>query len=229
MPDDPELEAAWAQVLDSMSAHARAGETKKRRTREKLIQAADHVMREQGMSATVEAIAEEAGVSVPTFYNFYRSRNDLCSSAFDVLVLDQAQLADQRGFKATADLFVQLCQERPALVRAGVFNALTEHQEDSESYGGHIPGPPQPRSYPHLDQFISTDGLDGRLAYLLIDDDIASQAVPTEDDTRRLARIATALMMAASQLLIAVASVGQEDTAMLEDIVRMACWLEPRR
>lgn len=66
---------------DRIGPFRRAAQTKKRRTRESLFQAALAVMRDRGMDAKVEEIAKTAGVSVPTFYNFYKSRNLLCLDA----------------------------------------------------------------------------------------------------------------------------------------------------
>jgi AcrR family transcriptional regulator len=206
----------------SAEARAQAGETKKRRTREKLIHAADYVMRGVGMAATVEAIAEEAGVSVPTFYNFYRSRNDLCQEAVGVLVLDQVERADRRSFIATAELFAQLCAERPSLVRAAIFSGITEREDmdDTTSYGGKIPSPPKLHSYPYLEQHLDLEDAPGWLAYLLVDDDIAAAAHPRDDDPMHVERIAKVLKVVATDLFFMAALDYYEDAHLLEDIVR---------
>lgn len=211
-----------------LSRQARAGETKKRRTREKLIQAADYVMREVGMSATVEEIAEEAGVSTATFYSFYRSRNDLCETAFMVLVLDQVQLADLCDFKATANLFLRLCEQRPALVQAAVHSSLTEDDDDIPDYGGHIPAPPRLHHYPYLEEHWTMADEGAPLAWLLVDDVIEGQGYPREDDPKNVERIAKVLSMVATELLLSAAHGKAVDAALLEDIVRLACWPVPR-
>ena len=72
---------------EEKSRQARAAETKRRRNRAKLIQAADDVMREEGLTATVEGIAKAAGLSTATFYTFYTSRNALCIDAFTEAVV----------------------------------------------------------------------------------------------------------------------------------------------
>jgi AcrR family transcriptional regulator len=71
----------------SAEDRARAAETKRRRTRDRLIHAADRVFEDNGLNATIEAIAEEARISVATFYNYYTSRNALCMHAFTELVV----------------------------------------------------------------------------------------------------------------------------------------------
>lgn len=202
---DPAVEAAWREVFEAMDPHSRAGETKKRRTREKLIHACDYVMREQGMSAKVEAIAEEAGVSVPTFYNFYSSRNRLCLDALKEVVFKQLRLADRRDFRVTADLVIQLCDERAALVQAAFIWMLSEEDQSTSHY---------------------YDGdLTGQLAHLLADEDM--QTIHGEGDVT-VARLGVALNMAATVLLIGIAKGAEVDTALLEDIVRLASGLEPR-
>lgn len=116
------------QVRDEMSRQARAAETKKRRTRERLIHAADHVMHEDGQSATVEAIAEEAGLSTATFYAFYSSRNALCVDAFKELVLNIMQQTYQRPSDPSDRVIVllRLVENREELLRAALIGRLED-------------------------------------------------------------------------------------------------------
>lgn len=71
----------------SAEDRARAAETKRRRTRERLIHAADRVLERDGLNATVEAICTEAGVSAATFYGSFGTREYLCMTAFTELVI----------------------------------------------------------------------------------------------------------------------------------------------
>lgn len=55
----------------------RAGETKRRRTRARLIAAASEVIREDGVAVRMERVAERAGVSLATLYNFFPGRGEM--------------------------------------------------------------------------------------------------------------------------------------------------------
>jgi AcrR family transcriptional regulator len=116
--------AEW--VEGQKSARVRAGETKKRRTRAKLIQAADAVMAERGSLATVEEIAEDAGVSTPTFYTFYKSRNALCVDAFLELVVGPLEELHtlSRSLLETLEALQKLCAKRSDLLRAALIGRL---------------------------------------------------------------------------------------------------------
>lgn len=122
-------------VLDP---RARSAETKKKRTRAKLIQAVDLVMRDEGLNATVEEIAEEAGVSPPTFYNYYKSLNLLCVDAFEELVLlpiermpMSASVASERRLYDTAQLILAACHDRRDLVRAAMIGRLESYDYEA--------------------------------------------------------------------------------------------------
>lgn len=117
---------------EALTRQMRAAETKKRRTREKLIQAADHVMREEGFAATVEAIAEDAGISTATYYTFYRSRNLLCLDAFIEIVvvpLEELGVADH-PFTESVEALLKQCEDRSALVRAALVGRFEEVPND---------------------------------------------------------------------------------------------------
>ena len=121
-----------ATLDESESRQMRAAETKKRRTREKLIHAADAVLRDDGLSATVEAIAEEAGVSTATFYSFYPSRNALCADVFYALVgrvLEQTNTHD-RPFSERVTTLANLTEGRQSLTRAALMGRLDELHRD---------------------------------------------------------------------------------------------------
>lgn len=124
MPDE--------ETQQELSRQARAAETKKRRTRERLIQAAAHVLREEGQSATVDAIAQEAGVSTATFYSFYPSRNALCVDAFTELVVYVFQNSYVPAIDASRriDVLLRLVQGKEELLRAALIGRLERQGAD---------------------------------------------------------------------------------------------------
>jgi AcrR family transcriptional regulator len=230
---------------EDMGPRARAAETKKRRTREKLIHAADRVMREDGLDATVEAIALDAQVSVPNFYNYYTSRNELCVEAFEVLVLDQLELADINNFAATCRMLMRLCKDRGSLTRAAVVGIMEVEDgktasDKSEPEDDAAAEPDSPVRHPNLWIHINpgTDLL-SRLAYLFVDDELERQTIrqtgtTQEVDTIAAERITVALVTLAWVFLSLVApddppdGADEDDVLLhLRNIVRMAAGLPP--
>ena len=62
-------------------------ERKKQQTRERLIAAAFRLLRERGYEgATVELIADEAEVSVTTFFRYFESKDDVFLSSFSAII-----------------------------------------------------------------------------------------------------------------------------------------------
>ena len=84
-----------AASSDPSTAHARAAQTKKARTRTALIGAAEALFAERGWSrARLEDIAQAAGVSVPTAYNhFPGGKQELIGSAYAPLLAPLMQEA----------------------------------------------------------------------------------------------------------------------------------------
>lgn len=111
---------------EEQSRQVRAAATKRRRNRMKLIHAADQVMNEEGMSATVESIAKAAGLSTATFYTFYPSRNALCVDAFTELVIDVLDdtLTDSNTVLDRVTSIGKLSLQRRALLRAALIERL---------------------------------------------------------------------------------------------------------
>jgi len=113
-------------TFEQPSRQARAAETKKHRTREKLIHAADDALRDKGWSATVEDICDKAGISSATFYSYYTSRYVLCLDAvLELIVLP----LENRGVRAlpfdqSRDAFLKQCAGRKDLVRAALIGRL---------------------------------------------------------------------------------------------------------
>lgn len=197
---------AWA-VPEDTGWRAKAGETKKRRTYERLIRAADTVMRREGMVATVESIARGAGLSVPTFYNFFVSRNHLCAEAYRHLVLQEMyKTFGQQNFVEQMRTYAQLTTDRTDLVRASQIFLL-------EAPALHIPTAMRDRSWLDLPQIpqlylrieVPTMGPEGfgfssALGYLLADAHLEARATPTEKDPQANVRVALMLNMVARTL-----------------------------
>lgn len=73
----------WSGYVPSMSGRPSQSE-RRAQTRECLIQAATHVVAEQGYhSATVDQIAERAGFSIGALYSNFASKDELLFAVFD--------------------------------------------------------------------------------------------------------------------------------------------------
>lgn len=193
----------------SQEARERAAETKKTRTRLKLIHAADQEMNEKGMGTTVENIVEEAGVSVATFYSFYTSRNALCVDAFTELVVNvlAQTITPGQAVLDRATAIWNLCAQRSYLLRASLMERL-EHPTQYSVY--------EQTGYPHLGlefDLFALGNLPGvvRVELQEVHDFVDSIAFllwqPLPPDTTPVgARLDTALHMAALEILDAAAS-----------------------
>jgi len=69
----------------------RAAQTKRMRSAETLRSAADKVIRQNGLAARAEDIAEMAGVSLATYYNNYSSRADMFIDLADHFIFEPAR------------------------------------------------------------------------------------------------------------------------------------------
>lgn len=75
---------------------------KARRTRDSLLEAASEAFSENGYQSTsVGEIAERAGVSLGTFYQYFRDRKDVLATIVNIAVLDYLE-GDRRGWDPTA-------------------------------------------------------------------------------------------------------------------------------
>lgn len=108
------------------SRQQRAAETKRRRTRERLITAAAQALSEEGWDATVEDISGRAGISTATFYTFYGSRYLVCMDAFTELVIVPAENAgmQMKPFSETASHITLTAQPHALLLRAAMVGRL---------------------------------------------------------------------------------------------------------
>lgn len=108
---------------DALTPQQIGGATKRARNREKLINAAAYVMKEdeRGIAASVNDICVDAGVSSATFYTFYKSRNELCADAVGELITRPMIGNRYRNTAAAAiDEFYRLAKGRQNLLAAAL-------------------------------------------------------------------------------------------------------------
>lgn len=130
----------------SDTPRARAARTKRARTRTGLLDAARTKFIDGGWAGTrIEDVASQAGVSVPTAYQHFRSKHTLVAYAYAPLmgaVLDAAQRRSASGLSTAEeleahlrDLVAMTCENEP-LTRVLV--------EAAQEYTSKVAGPPQP-------------------------------------------------------------------------------------
>jgi AcrR family transcriptional regulator len=71
------------------------------RNRSRLVEAAARAFREQGLGASVNAIARDAGVNVATLYRHFPAKEDLLAAVFDA-ILEPLAIARDRALEAGA-------------------------------------------------------------------------------------------------------------------------------
>lgn len=124
------------EEVAELTARQRSAETKKRWTRERMVQAAARVIAEDGLSFKPEDVAEEAGVSVATYYNVFKSRNDVFRNVFwDTVALplrDSVHQASPNPRLATLALNLWLnAFETKSIGKAALFRGmLIDYFED---------------------------------------------------------------------------------------------------
>lgn len=212
LANDPDMQR-W---LGEPTRQQQAAETKKRRTRLKLVQACDELMQEDmGWFTTVEAICEKAGVSTATFYSVYNSRNDVCREAFEYLV-DQLEEAGLQGsFAERAQAIADVCAERSNLVRG----ALSARLGQERSAPGRTPDP--------VGVIVTVDGQKSiELSYAgNFVDQVARLLVEPAllDDVQNEAQFMVALRMTALYLLDSIATYQDADYGLLERVFLRGC------
>jgi AcrR family transcriptional regulator len=104
------------------------------RNRARLINAASGAFREQGLGASVNAIASAAGVDVATLYRHFRTKDDLLAAAMDALfeplVAAGEEALTQAGPRETLKTFVYAAVRIDAN-NNGVFGALASQPSGS--------------------------------------------------------------------------------------------------
>ena len=86
---------------------------------ERLVQAAREVLAQQGLSATLEDIAREAGVGIGTVYRNFASKREIVNMLYDAII--ESALADVR---AALDI------DDPWLALVTFFEVTASHQAD---------------------------------------------------------------------------------------------------
>jgi AcrR family transcriptional regulator len=95
---------------------------KRNQTHHAIIRAAERVFKERGYgAATMQAVADEAGVSLPTVYLYFRSKPDLVRSLAD-LVTSSAALSVEH-------VLAESDPSRQLEIGAGLLRALHERSE----------------------------------------------------------------------------------------------------
>jgi AcrR family transcriptional regulator len=94
------------------------------RNRARLLEAAARAFREQGLDASVNAIARDAGVNVATLYRHFPAKDDLLRAVLDA-ILEPLATARDRALAAEHDALgtflreaVRLQREQPGLIQA---------------------------------------------------------------------------------------------------------------
>src|SRR4029077_2265329 len=106
----------------SRSYSSPARQEKRNRTQLAILEAAEAVFKARGYSAaTMQGVADSAGVSLPTVYLYFRSKPDLVRSLAD-LVTSSADLSVEHVL-AEAD------PKRQLEIGAGILRALNERSE----------------------------------------------------------------------------------------------------
>lgn len=82
-------------MSDDLSPRQRAAETKRRRTRVALLDAATAVFSEQGWQARMEDVAQRAGIGAATAYNHFPSKVGLMMQTFDYVMQPYADKATE--------------------------------------------------------------------------------------------------------------------------------------
>jgi AcrR family transcriptional regulator len=106
---------------------ARAAQTRKRQTRERLLAAAERLFRERGYHATpVEEIAEQAGVGLGSLYNHFKGKGTLAATLWQPLCERLSAQVDAALAAEPLDVRAALRDHLAALATAMVDNrALT--------------------------------------------------------------------------------------------------------
>lgn len=125
---------------------ARAARTKRDRTQAALLQAADRWFGTRGWSRTrVEDIAGDAGVSVATAYNHFRTKHVLIGHVFRPLVASLRTQAEQ-DVDAARPVVPALTDQIGALVRIAARNRVLSGAffAACQEYADHVHAPPRP-------------------------------------------------------------------------------------
>ena len=177
------LGMCYSSGVDSSSeARSRAAETKRRRSRAAILQAATRLFEEQGwLPTTVEAIARDAGVGTATVYNHFSNKNLIAGFAFLPVVEDL--LEDTRWSDDAVppgDALHEFIEEfaTRARTRAPLTIALLEAVNDSAARSGADITPEDPRYWLPIPGVLTTIISRGQMSGAFLDYPPAVEAGP---------------------------------------------------
>ncbi len=128
--------ATTQQAIDEAAETAKPMRADARRNRERLLDAARQVFAEQGSSASMEAIAKQAGVGVGTLYRHFPNRFDVVEAVYqdDVDELEDsarravAELEPWPAVEAFFDAFLSYARRKGAMM-SELQQAFEKHPE----------------------------------------------------------------------------------------------------
>ncbi len=128
--------ATTQQAIDEAAETGKPIRADARRNRERLLDAARQVFAEQGSSASMEAIAKQAGVGVGTLYRHFPKRFDVVEAVYqdDVDELEEsarravAELEPWPAVEAFFDAFLSYARRKGAMI-SELQQAFEKHPE----------------------------------------------------------------------------------------------------
>jgi len=134
-------------MSETIGHRQRAAETKRRRTRAALLDAAEEVIAERGWHGTrMEDIAERSGVSLATAYTYFKNKRTIIGHIYhpyfvelsDKLNIDLARLPAVQALKRLVYYLSDLARQKSALTIAMLMAAREETVRDES------PAPDEP-------------------------------------------------------------------------------------
>lgn len=127
--------ATTQQAIDEAAETRKPMRADARRNRERLLEAARQVFAEQGSSASMEAIAKQAGVGVGTLYRHFPNRFDIVEAVYqdDVDELEDsarraAEMEPWHAVEAFFDAFLSYARRKGAMI-SELQQAFEKHPE----------------------------------------------------------------------------------------------------
>jgi AcrR family transcriptional regulator len=137
-------------VSEALDHHQRAAETKRIRSRTRLLEAAEELFEREGWYATrVEDVAKQAGVSLATANNYFKSKRSLVGHIYrpyfltlqDQLTVDLENMPALQALERLIFALSRLMQRKPNLTVA----VMTAAREETARGDNPRPGEPDVR------------------------------------------------------------------------------------